>query len=55
MDTTRRFPRSMAEAFASERYAAIEGPYRRDRPLWLWHAVTWGSFAGIGVLLALGV
>jgi len=29
MDTTRRYPRSLAEAFPNERFAAVEGPYRR--------------------------
>lgn len=28
-DTTRRFPRSLAEAFPDERYPAVRGPYRR--------------------------
>ena len=29
--TVRRFPRTMTEAFASDRYGCVQGPYKRDK------------------------
>jgi len=52
--TTRRHPRSLAEAFPCERFPATFGPYRRNTfarqlarvSVWL------GAFAFIGALIA---
>lgn len=49
-----RFARSTREAFACERYPAIEGPYRPPQRwlLALGYLCTLGLLGGIGVLLA---
>ena len=46
-----RFPRSTREAFACERYPAIEGPFRSQS---IWPAVL-GFLAFMGLMAALGV
>lgn len=55
--TTRRFPRSLAEAYPCERHVALTGPY--SRPTFLRQAArvaAWlAAFATIGALMALGV
>lgn len=51
--TTRRFPRSLSDAYACERHVALTGPYRRDtftRQL-LRAVVCLGSFIAIGALI----
>lgn len=55
--TTRRYPRSLADAFACERHVALSGPYRRDtftRQL-LRAAVCLGSFIAIGALIGAAI
>lgn len=52
--TTRRYPRTLADAYPCERHVALTGPYRRDtfaRQL-LRAVVCLGSFALIGALIA---
>ena len=55
--TTRRFPRSLAEAYPCERHVALTGPYRR--PTFIRQAArvaAWlALFATVGALMALGV
>lgn len=51
--TTRRYPRTLADAYPCERHVALTGPYRRDtftRQL-LRAAVCLGSFIAIGALI----
>lgn len=54
--TTRRHPRSLAEAFPDERSPAAFGPYRAPWLQRVWPVVAWlalaALFAGLGVLLA---
>ncbi|MCX8003681.1 MAG: hypothetical protein N2688_01805 [Burkholderiaceae bacterium] len=50
--TTRRYPRTLAEAFPAERACALERPAPRR---WLdraWAAAGWIGLTAIGVLLA---
>jgi hypothetical protein len=52
-DTTRRFPRSLAEAFPDERFPAIEGSTtkpRSDRPI-----VVFCTVLGLAVLCAIAM
>lgn len=56
-ETTRRFPRSLAEAFPDERACAIERP-RRDLISAGHRAVTWISVVGLVLVvftIAMGV
>ncbi len=51
----KRFPRTLAEAFPSERYAAIQGPYKRTASALIEAVQTvaiLAAFAGLGVLIA---
>ena len=56
-NTTRRYPRSLSDAFACERHVALTGPYRR--PTFIRQAArvaAWlALFATVGALMALGV
>lgn len=50
-NTTRRYPRTLTEAFYdADRACAIERPARRSD--WLWAALWLGCMVGIGLLLA---
>jgi hypothetical protein len=49
--TTRRFPRSLAEAFPDERACAVERPRRRT---WLYEAGMCVAFAGVVLLFIVG-
>lgn len=53
-NTTRRFPRTLADAYPCERHVALTGPY--SRPTFarqLARVSAWlGAFAFIGVLIA---
>lgn len=51
--TTRRFPRSLAEAYPCERFPATEGPYRRNTfARQAMRVAAWlGAFAFVGALI----
>ena len=51
--TTRRFPRSLSDAYACERHVALTGPYRRDTfTRQLARVCVWlAAFATVGALI----
>jgi hypothetical protein len=52
-----RFPRSLADAFPSERFVALHGPYRRESGFIrqaIGTACVLGLFAFIGALIGAG-